>query len=42
MLCSLTSEYDSFMTCLEFVEIFAYAPQTGIFDALHDMAEGAL
>jgi len=36
MLRSLASEYDSFMTWLKFLEIFAYAPETGLFEGHHD------
>jgi len=42
MLCSLAIEYDSFMTCLKFVEIFAYAPKTRHLQAFHDMPEAPL
>jgi hypothetical protein len=42
MLRSLASEYDSFMTWVEFVEIFAYAPETAIFTLKNDRTGDAL
>jgi hypothetical protein len=42
MLRSLASEYDSFMTWVKFVEIFADAPETAIFRPKNDRKEGAL
>jgi len=42
MLRSLASEYDSFMTCAKFPEIFAYAREMAIFSAANDIRAGAL
>jgi len=42
MLRSLASEYDSFMTWPKFLEIFAYAPETGLFEGYHDKHGHAL
>jgi hypothetical protein len=42
MLRSLASEYDSFMTCATFHEIFAYARGNAIFSAANDIRAGAL
>jgi len=36
MLRSLASEYDSFMTCEKFHEIFAYARESAIFGMKND------
>jgi hypothetical protein len=42
MLRSLASEYDSFMTWPKFLEIFAYAPETSLFEGYHDKHGHAL
>jgi hypothetical protein len=42
MLRSLASEYDSFMTCAKFHEIFAYAPGSALSGMKNDRTGGAL